>query len=39
MEHNKIRLTESKLKKIINETISQILEYNGERFNNAPIEK
>ena len=39
MEHNKIRLTESKLKRIINETISQILEYNGERFNNVPNRK
>lgn len=30
MKHNKIRLTESKLKKIISETVSQILEYNDE---------
>lgn len=28
MKHNKIRLTESQLKRLINETVSQILEYN-----------
>lgn len=30
MKHNKIRLTESQLKRLINETVSQILEYNDE---------
>ena len=30
MKHNKIRLTESQLKQFINETVSQILEYNDE---------
>lgn len=30
MKHNKIRLTESQLKKIISETVTQILEYNDE---------
>ena len=38
MKHNKIRLTESQLKQFINETVSQILEYNeywAERVNNC----
>ena len=38
MKHNKIRLTESQLKQCINETVSQILEYNeywAERVNNC----
>ena len=30
MKQNKIRLTESQLKRLINETVSQILEYNDE---------
>ena len=30
MKQNKIRLTESKLKRLINEAVSQILEYNDE---------
>ena len=30
MKQNKIRLTESQLKQFINETVSQILEYNDE---------
>ena len=30
MRQNKIRLTESQLKQFINETVSQILEYNDE---------
>ena len=30
MKHNKIRLTESELKRLVNETVSQILEYNDE---------
>lgn len=30
MRQNKIRLTESQLKRLINETVSQILEYNDE---------
>ncbi len=30
MKHNKIRLTESQLKRLINEAVSQILEYNDE---------
>ena len=38
MKQNKIRLTESQLKQFINETVSQILEYNeywAERVNNC----
>ena len=38
MRQNKIRLTESQLKQFINETVSQILEYNeywAERVNNC----
>ena len=38
MKHNKIRLTESQLKRLINEAVSQILEYNecwAERVNNC----
>ena len=30
MKQNKIRLTESQLKRLINEAVSQILEYNDE---------
>ena len=38
MKQNKIRLTESQLKRLINEAVSQILEYNedwAERVNNC----
>ena len=30
MKHNKIRLTESQLKRLVNETVSQMLDYNDE---------
>ena len=35
MKRNKIRLTESHLKKIISETVNQILEYNDEWLKNV----
>ena len=39
MKHNKIRLTESQLKRLINETVSQILEYNDEWLKKRGEEK